>query len=388
VAEPTPKPSAPKPAPATPARSGAPPRPASVAAAKAPARRAFWRRLPGLANQPAALVGVTGLVVLVVVFLVGFGYWDTYIRPGREASVKVGGRTYDMVYFARRMKAQLNDPIAGGASAQQIAALPGRLGKDIVDEEVLIQRASSVGVGVSDDEIDGLLAEKLAIPFTKDENGQIARTPSFANSVRAALQRSGLSVAEYRRAIHGQQLRIATRKYFESQIPKELPAARLRQIAVSDEAKAKELKQQIEAGADFAQLATSVSVDSLTKNQGGLRDWAPKGFLPDEFEQLAFSLPIGQMSEPFKSSDQWVIVRVEERQDNRELTEQERSQLATKRLNDWLESQRLELHAVSYMEKLDRVTYALEHSGARDFIRTRNPSNRSAPPISPGGGSP
>jgi parvulin-like peptidyl-prolyl isomerase len=377
VAEPTPTPT-PTSNPQSPktasARAAARPAASARPAAGSPAKAQWtssWRRLPALSNQPATFVGVVGLVVLIVAGLIGYGYWSSYIQPGREAAVKVGGQTYDMTYFSRRMKAVLNDPISGGITPQQVAALPERLARDIIDEEVILRRAPTLGIGVSDAEIDKTLAEKLALAYTPDENGNVMATPAFASAVRSALQRNGLTLAELRRAAHAQRLRSALMQHFQGQIPKEMPAVRVRQLAVSDEAKAKELKQQIDGGADFAQIASSVSEDGLTKEQGGLRDWTPKGFLPDEFEKLAYTLPIGQVSEPFQSSGKWVLLRVEEREDNREVSDQDREKLASERMEAWLEEQRLELNARHYLDQRDRQNYALEHSDALEALAAR-----------------
>lgn len=373
--------------PATPAPRSATPAARPVQTAKSPAERG-WRRVPALANHPATFIAATVLVILAVVVLVTLGYWNSNIRPGRETAVKVGSETYDMTYFTRRMRAILNDPVSAGTSQSQILALPEKLAKDIIEEEVFLQRANTLGVGVSDSEIDGMLAERLGVAFSIDGNGGVQNTPAFASAVRNVLKLSGLSLAEYRRSIHAQELRIAVRKYFDSQIPGETPAVLLRQLAVNDKAKAEELKQQIEGGADFASLASSLSEDSLTKNQGGLRDWAPKGFLPDEFEKPAYTLPVGKVSDPFESSGKWVIVRVEERQETRELTSQERDQAVTKRLANWVDEQSKDLNAKSYLDDNDRKTYALSHSGAIDRIRNTNPAGGQRLPIPGSGGAP
>jgi foldase protein PrsA len=165
-----------------------------------------------------------------------------------------------------------------------------------------------------------------------------------------------------------------------------MPAVLLRQLAVSDEAKAKELKQRIEGGADFAALVAAQSEDTLTKDKGGLRDWAPKGFLPDEFEQEAFTLPVGAVSAPFQSGGKWFIYRVEEREEARVLTDQERSQLATKHMSAWLDEQRKSLTIENHLNDPNRQSYALEHSGALARLATTNPAGRPTLPL-PGSGS-
>jgi foldase protein PrsA len=354
-------------------------------AAKRPSEP-VWRRIPALANQPATFIGATGLVILAVVVLVALGFWNSNIRPGRETAVRAGSESYDMTYFARRMKARINDPVSAGMSASQILALPENLAKDIIAEEVFLQRASSLGVAVSDGEIDGLMAERLGLPFTNDGSGNVQGSPAFASSVRNRLQVSGLSLAEFRRSIHAQQLRTAVRKHFDSEIPRETPAVLLRQLAVNDKAKAEELKTQIEGGADFAALASSVSEDSLTKDRGGLREWVPKGFLPDAFENLAYTLPVGKVSDPFETDGKWVIVRVEERQEARELTDQERDQAVTKRLANWVDEQSKALNAKHYLDDDGRQRYALEHSGGLERLANASSNTRPTLPI-PGTGS-
>lgn len=74
-----------------------------------------------------------------------------------------------------------------------------------------------------------------------------------------------------------------------------------------------ELKQRIEEGEDFADLANEYSDDPGSKVQGGDLGWANPGTFVAEFERVMGSLDEGQISEPFKSQFGWHILQVLER---------------------------------------------------------------------------
>lgn len=71
-----------------------------------------------------------------------------------------------------------------------------------------------------------------------------------------------------------------------------------------------ELKQQIEKGEKFAALASEYSEDPGSKTQGGDLGWAGPGDFVGTFENVVKSLPIGQISEPFKTPFGWHIIEV------------------------------------------------------------------------------
>jgi len=76
------------------------------------------------------------------------------------------------------------------------------------------------------------------------------------------------------------------------------------------------LKQQIENGASFAELASEFSEDPGSKIKGGDLGWAGPGDFVSAFENVADSLAIGQVSEPFKSPFGWHILEVLEVRDH------------------------------------------------------------------------
>ena len=71
-------------------------------------------------------------------------------------------------------------------------------------------------------------------------------------------------------------------------------------ILVDDESTAKKLKADIEGGADFAKTAKKNSKCPSGKSGGDL-GFFKKGQMVKEFEDMAFSLPVGVVSAPVKT---------------------------------------------------------------------------------------
>ena len=69
---------------------------------------------------------------------------------------------------------------------------------------------------------------------------------------------------------------------------------------------------KLDEGVSFAEVARTYSEDKA--RSGGDLGWQTRGNNVGEFETQAFSAPIGQYTQPFKTSFGWHILLVEERQ--------------------------------------------------------------------------
>lgn len=76
-------------------------------------------------------------------------------------------------------------------------------------------------------------------------------------------------------------------------------------------AKAQDLVKQLKAGGDFAALATKESDDTGSAANGGDLSFFKKGQMVPSFEQAAFSMQPGQISDPVKSQFGYHIIKVE-----------------------------------------------------------------------------
>lgn len=72
----------------------------------------------------------------------------------------------------------------------------------------------------------------------------------------------------------------------------------------------KQLRQRIEGGANFAELARSNSNDTVSAAEGGDLGWISPGDMVPEFEEVMNSLKPGEVSQPFRTRFGWHIVQV------------------------------------------------------------------------------
>ncbi len=85
-----------------------------------------------------------------------------------------------------------------------------------------------------------------------------------------------------------------------------------RHILMKSEEEAKQVKEKLQAGEDFAELAKKYSIDPNAKVTGGEVGFHPKGTLLPEYEAAAFKLTkVGQTSGIVKTQFGYHIIRLE-----------------------------------------------------------------------------
>jgi peptidyl-prolyl cis-trans isomerase C len=86
-------------------------------------------------------------------------------------------------------------------------------------------------------------------------------------------------------------------------------------------AKAQEIRQKLVQGADFADLARTESNDVGSSSKGGDLGFLKHGQTVPSFEEAAFALPDGGLSQPVKTPYGYHLIRVEERKPTRTFEE-------------------------------------------------------------------
>lgn len=131
-----------------------------------------------------------------------------------------------------------------------------------------------------------------------------------------------------------------------------------RHILVENEETAKEIKQKLDNGENFEELAKKYSTDTETKEKGGDLGFFSKGEMVKEFEEVAFSLKVGEISNPVKTKYGYHIIKVEDRKEAKEANYEEskeeiREKLFEEKLPDvyqsWIEEKMKEYNVQTFL---------------------------------------
>ncbi len=310
----------------------------------------------GRSPQFYATVGVA-ILVLLAIGIVGFAYWSDYRadqqRPGSTA-VQVGDTKYTLRYFAERLKTFVQQ--AGGPanqSAQPQSAIPA-VADQLVQEEIVVRFASEKEVSADASDLRNEIATRLGL--TPDDD-------SYDTRYQEELTRSGLTEDEYQKMIQAAVLISKMRTKFAADAPAAAESIHYRQIALSDQAEADEIKQQLEQGADFAQLASERSLDSTAKDSGGDVGWVPRGLLNKDMEDALFALEPQKLI-TFPSGSQVVFVfQMLEKAASRDIDADQRTQLGDKLLRDWLDEKKGQLEVKDFVSQdNDKAQWAIDRA--------------------------
>lgn len=105
------------------------------------------------------------------------------------------------------------------------------------------------------------------------------------------------------------------KKYFDEN-KENIIEVKASHILVDDEKTAKEVKEKLDQGSDFKELAKEYSNDKSNANDGGSLGYFKKGDMVQEFSDKAFSMKKGEISDPVKTNYGYHIILVEDIKDN------------------------------------------------------------------------
>ena len=86
--------------------------------------------------------------------------------------------------------------------------------------------------------------------------------------------------------------------------------AMARHILVKTKEEAIAVIKRLNAGEDWVKISSEVSLDTGSKDQGGDLGWFSRGAMVKPFEDAAFALKVGEISEPVESNFGFHIIQV------------------------------------------------------------------------------
>ena len=158
----------------------------------------------------------------------------------------------------------------------------------LVEEELALLRADQLGIEISDEEVSAWLQQLHGPGYASDD-------PAFQEAVRRQIAAERAALIDLASSVHVPEDAVIT--HFEENLDGYQRAARiqLRQIVVQDELRARQLLDELRAGADFSTLAKANS-QAPEAADGGLLPAFARGEMPEVFDR-AFDLELDEISE-------------------------------------------------------------------------------------------
>jgi parvulin-like peptidyl-prolyl isomerase len=305
-------------------------------------RGAIGSRILGRSFQFYGAVAV-GVLIVAALGIVGYAFLNDYVekqrRPGSTA-IQVEDTHFRLDYFSNRLKMYVGQFGGQGTDAAQPTSAVPAVSNLLIQEEIVRRFASEFEVTASEDEIQEAIAKRLGI--TVDDE-------TFDVVFQQELVRSQLSEDEYRRMVEASVLSDKLRTEFEKQVPKTAESVHFRQILVSTEEAAQEIRNQVEGGGDFVALAKEKSLDTSTKESGGDVGWVPKGVLDASLEELIFPLKPKELT-TIPISQGVFIVEMLEKAEDRPVDEEQKTPLANRAFADWVKEKQESVNIVNNMD--------------------------------------
>jgi len=187
--------------------------------------------------------------------------------------------------------------------------------------------------------------EALPTPTVYTED---AFKQNYDDAMKTYKQSVGISEKEFRAIVRTEILRRKLADEITKDLPQEEEQVWARHILVDTEEEAQDVLARLEAGEDFAALAIELSTDTGSGANGGDLGWFGSGQMVAPFEEAAFALDIGEISEPVQSDFGWHVIQVlgHETRPLDNATFEQKKQTA---FSDWLDSQ----HATADIEQDD-----------------------------------
>jgi hypothetical protein len=225
------------------------------------------------------IFGVGILVIVAVLGVIGSGVYNlwyiTDYKPLHETVIEVNGTKFNMDYYVKMIQYY-----GMNMSMEEIAGITDKVAEAIERSELVRQEAAKMGYSVSNKDVE-LVLEGYGFPSTK----------------------------EYRDIFRIQMIsQLLADDYFDKQVPTQAEQRQIMAMFLESKEEVNEVKARLEAGEDFGQLASELSLDANTKDKSGDLGWHPQGVLTQSLgtsviDDYAFSAEAGEVSQPLYDAD-------------------------------------------------------------------------------------
>jgi len=264
---------------------------------------------------------IASVVIVLILVIVGVSLYLS-AAPFRRIIITVDDTSINMDYFLKRTRLTSADPMV--------------MLQRLTNEQLIKIEAPRYGIEVSPEDIDQELRR-----VASGESETISEN-EFKEWYRQILNENDLSDSEYKEIVTTILLAARLQEYLGERVPPVAEQVYLHSVLLSTEDMEK-MQEKWGAGEDMDELYSEIWLDK--ESEGAVEDvgWLPRGILASGFDEVAFSLPIGDVSQPlsyvsdYESEEPfYYLLMVSEKADAREIDEDSLQVLKAKALDDWL----------------------------------------------------
>jgi len=354
-------------------------------------RRTLSRRAQEAKQRRQLIIG-TAVVLGVVLVLLTWAIVDHYVLKPRKPVAAVSGeeisletyqkrvnyRRWDYANYLAQLESQRQQFAAGGEEQaflvqymdQQIQqaqtammTLPNSVLDELIDAEITRQECDLLGLTVSEEAVQLELETQFGYdrnpptptptPITHTLPITVTPTPTIAPMTAEEFDQQRVRWAElmvqsaggfdeddFRGLLREGLLREKLEESLKTGFPTTEDQVHASHILLATAETAQEVLDRLEAGEAFEDLAAELSTDESNRDTGGDLGWFPRGQMVGEFEEAVFAMVPGETSGIVETQFGFHIIRLVERDPNRELDESTLASRQAQMIADWYEARR------------------------------------------------
>ena len=213
----------------------------------------------------------------------------------------------------------------------QVMALRERVLENLINRELLFQESKKKGIKVSKKELEAKMKEvRGRFPSEDQFKAALKRTGMSEDLIRSQLERA-LAIEKYIEVTFGSKVNVTqkeAKEFYQEHAKQFMEPEQVRASHIlikipsgADKAqrekalkKIKEIQEKAKKGEDFAELAKKYS-DGPSAQRGGDLGFFPRGRMVKAFEDAAFSLETGKISEIVETQFGYHIIKVTEKKE-------------------------------------------------------------------------
>ncbi|MBA4179929.1 MAG: hypothetical protein C0506_05005 [Anaerolinea sp.] len=281
-------------------------------------------------NIRFGVLGGSAALLVIVLFLLGYRWYDENIARPNSSVLTVAGDEYSLEYYTDRLFqfAQLNQSSGTNPSLLEQALL-----QKLEEEALALKLAAEKGITISEQDITNQIGVELGVPVGGSGS-------SFATLYRQKLKDLKMSDGNYRRLTEAQIAHDRLLLEYEKEVGSTGETVTLRAVLSPSKEAADAVVARINAGEDMGTVAQQDSTDLASRQKDGLLDPGPQALLPEQARNALEGKADGELIGPVDVDGNFWVFRIEKRDPEGALTTAQTTDLAERKLEEAIEALR------------------------------------------------